>query len=111
MKERRKYTIIFRACDSVTSVNKSPRPFQLTKAQLIKICFMSLLDSLKGFDYRIIILGDKLSNEMIDFFNSFEVDLRLGSYGNVASIRESIQIASTINDDEWIYFCEDDYLH
>ena len=107
----RKYTIIFRACDSVNAVNKNPRPFNLAKTELIKICFLSLLDGLKGLNYRIIILGDKLSEEMIAFFNSFEVEMCLGSYGNDASIRESLNIAKTIPDDEWIYFCEDDYLH
>jgi len=111
MKVKRKYTIIFRACDSVNSFNKSPRPFDLSKVQLIKICFLSLIDTLKGFDYRIIILGDKLSNEMIAFFNSFEVEMCLGNYGNDASIRESLKIAGKIKDNEWIYFCEDDYLH
>ncbi len=111
MKAKRKYTIIFRACDSVNAVNKTPRPFELTKSQLIKICFLSLIDALKGFNYRVIILGDKLSEGMIAFFNSFEVEMRLGSFGNDASIRESINIAKTIPDDEWIYFCEDDYLH
>lgn len=111
MKVKRKYNVIFRACDSVNSFNKSPRPFELPKSQLIKICFLSLIDSLKDFDYRIIVLGDKLSDEMIDFFNSFGVEMHLGSYGNDASIRESLKIADTINQDEWIYFCEDDYLH
>ena len=111
MKVKRKYNVIFRACDSVNSFNKSPRPFELTKSQLIKVCFLSLIDSLKGFDYRIIILGDKLSNEIIDFFNSFEVEMCLGSYGNDASIRESLKIAVKVKDNEWIYFCEDDYLH
>ncbi|MEK6780192.1 MAG: hypothetical protein AABY93_00700 [Bacteroidota bacterium] len=69
------------------------------------------MDSLKGFNYRVVILGDKLSDEMINFFTSFEVEMNLGSYGNDASIRESLKIATTIDNKEWIYFCEDDYLH
>jgi hypothetical protein len=111
MKVKRKYNIIFRTCDSVNSFNKSPRPFDLTKSQLIKICFLSLIESLEGFDYRLIILGDELSDEIINFFNFFKVEMHLGSYGNYASIRESLNIADTISKDEWIYFCEDDYLH
>ena len=79
-----KYTIIFRACDSVNAVNKNPRPFNLSKSELIKICFLSLIDSLQGIDHRIIVLGDKLSEDMINFFKSYKLDLILGSYGNDA---------------------------
>lgn len=111
MNSERKYNIIFRACDIVNAVNKNPRPFNLEKAQLIKLCFLSLVESLKDLDFKIIVLGDKLSEEMIAFFNRFEVELYLGNFGNDASFRETLKIASTIPNDEWIYFCEDDYLH
>jgi hypothetical protein len=107
----RKYTIIFRACDIVNAVNKNPRPFDLPKPELIKICFQSLIDSLQGVDHKIIVLGDKLSDDMVLFFKSFKVELILGSYGNDASIRETFKIAGALQDDEWVYFCEDDYLH
>jgi hypothetical protein len=111
MGPKRKYNVIFRACDIVNAVNKNPRPFNLEKALLIKLCFLSLVESLKDLDFKIIVLGDKLSEDMIAFFNSFEIELHLGNFGNDASIRETLKIASTIPDDEWIYFCEDDYLH
>jgi hypothetical protein len=111
MQENRKYNVIFRACDKVNAVNKKPRPFGLTKAQLIKICFLSLLDAMKGREHRITVLGDKLSDEMLTFFRTFNIKLILGEYGNDASIRESLKIASAVHDDEWVYFCEDDYLH
>lgn len=111
MGSKTKYNVIFRACDIVNAVNKNPRPFNLEKGLLIKLCFLSLVESLKGLDYKVIVLGDKLSDDMIAFFNHFKVDLRLGSFGNEGSILETIKIASTIPDDEWIYFCEDDYLH
>jgi hypothetical protein len=108
---KRKYNIIFRACDIVNAVNKNPRPFNLEKGQLIKLCFLSLVESLKDLDFKIIVLGDKLSDEMLTFFNHFEVEMHLGSFGNDASFRETLKIASAIPNDEWIYFCEDDYLH
>lgn len=111
MDPKRKYNIIFRACDIVNAVNKNPRPFNLEKGQVIKLCFLSLVESLKDLDFKMIVVGDKLSEEMISFFNSFEVELHLGNFGNDASIRETLKIASTIPNDEWIYFCEDDYLH
>jgi len=111
MQQKRKYNVIFRACDVVNAVNNNPRPFNLSKNQLIKVCFLSLLDALRGVDYIIIVLGDKLSEDMVNFFESQKVDLRLGNFGNDASIRETIKIANTLPDDEWIYFCEDDFLH
>lgn len=111
MGPKRKYNIIFRACDIVNAVNKSPRPFDLEKGQLIKLCFLSLVESLKDLDFKIIVIGDKLSEGMIAFFNCFEVELHLGNFGNDASFREALKIVSKIPNDEWIYFCEDDYLH
>ena len=111
MEHKIKYNVIFRACDIVNAVNKNPRPSNLEKGQLIKLCFLSLVESLKDVDFKIIVLGDKLSEDMIAFFNYFKVDLRLGSFGNDGSILETIKIASTIPDDEWVYFCEDDYMH
>jgi hypothetical protein len=106
-----KITIIFRSCDSVNAVNNAQRPFDLDKKTLIKICFKSLYNSVQGFNYRIIVLGDKLSNEMKTFFLEYGVDLVDGVYGNDNSILESFRIAEKIEDDQWIYFCEDDYLH
>lgn len=111
MGSKRKYNVIYRACDIVNAFNKNPRPFNLEKGQLIKLCFLSLVESLKGLDVKIIVLGDKLSEDMIAFFNYFKVDLRLGSFGNEGSLLETIKIARTIPDDEWVYICEDDYLH
>ena len=111
MKANRKFNIIYRACDGVNAVNNNPRPYNLTKAQLIKICFLGLIESLKGIDFRILVLGDKLSEEMKLFFSHFNVELYLGNFGNDASIREALRLAKTIPDNEWIYFCEDDYLH
>lgn len=107
----RKYTVIFRTCDVVNAVNNNPRPFNLSKAELIKVCFLSLIDALSDVNYKIIILGDKLSDNILNFFKNFDVEFVLGSYGNDDSIRESLKIAYNIPDDNWIYFCEDDYLH
>lgn len=106
-----KINVIYRSCDAVNAVNKSPRPFNLDKKTLIKICFKSLYNSLQGFNYQIIVLGDNLSEEMRDYFLSYKVELIEGVFGNDNSIKETVKIAKRFNDDEWIYFCEDDYLH
>ncbi|MVO10615.1 hypothetical protein GOQ30_15685 [Flavobacterium sp. TP390] len=106
-----KINVIFRSCDIVNAVHNAPRPFDLDKKTLIKICFKSLYNSLKDYDYTITVLGDNLSDEMKQFFSKFDLKLIEGVYGNDKSIRETIKIAEQFNDDEWVYFCEDDYLH
>lgn len=105
------FQIIFRACDVVNAVNKSPRPFDLDKRTLIKICFKSLYQSLQGLPHDIYILGDKLSDDLLHFFEGYPVTVTNGNYGNDESIRQSLIKAVTYPDDHWIYFCEDDYLH
>jgi hypothetical protein len=106
------FRVIFRACDLVNAVNKQPRPFNLSKADLIRVCFKSLCASLQPVPHTITVLGDKLSNEMMDFFASYPVELSNGDYGNDESIRQSVTKALSFNNEEdWIYFCEDDYLH
>jgi hypothetical protein len=107
-----KINVIFRACDKVNAVNKQPRPFGLEKDELIKICFKSLYASIQQVPHTITVLGDKLSAGMMSFFSDYDVNLSNGDYGNDASIRKSLETALRFsNDEEWIYFCEDDYLH
>lgn len=111
MNNQPKINIIFRSCDLVNAVNKAPRPFNLNKKTLIKICFKSLYNNLPNINCKIIVLGDNLSTEMREFFLGHNIKLLEGVYGNDDSIRETIKIALDLNDDEWVYFCEDDYLH
>lgn len=106
-----KINIIFRSCDAVNAVHNAPRPFDLDKRSLIKICFKSLHNALKGYNYTITVLGDNLSDEMKSFFYQYDLKLIEGVYGNDESIRQTIRIAEQFDDKEWIYFCEDDYLH
>lgn len=108
---RPKINIIFRSCDIVNAVNKSPRPFDLDKKTLIKVCFRSLFNALQGHNYKIIVLGDNLSAEMKTFFLNYDLQLIEGVFGNDNSIRETIKIALEQDENEWVYFCEDDYLH
>lgn len=106
-----RFHVIYRACDVVLAVNKAARPFGLDKRSLIQICFRSLFDSLQAVDHRITVLGDKLSPELTAFFEAHGVPVMHGSYGNDASIRQTFKMADSVPDDDWIYFCEDDYLH
>jgi len=108
-----KFNILFRACDKVEFSHKSKRPFNLNKKEVIKIAFNSLFNSLENFDARFIIIGDDLSNEVVNFFKCFKnthvFNEKLGSAS--ASLARQIEIGLTIPQEEWIYFCEDDYLH
>jgi hypothetical protein len=110
-----RYNVIFRTCDAVTAVRGS-RPFGLDKRSIIKTCFFSLFESVKPFPHTIHILGDRLSPEILAFFKRFAdknpgISISNNRYGNDESIQRSLSLAVSFPDDEWVYFCEDDYLH
>jgi hypothetical protein len=105
------YRVIFRTCDTVNSVHGAKRPFGLDKTTLVKLCFLSLHTAIKHLPHEIFILGDKLSNTLQAFFKRFPVTLTNGVYGNDESIRQTIRLAQGYPETDWIYFCEDDYLH
>ena len=108
-----KYQIFFRVCDKVESVHKVLRPFGLNKSEIIKISFYSLYSSLKAEDYSFTLIGDSLSSELINFFNLFKdvviFNESLGSAGK--SLQKQIELAMNVSNNDWIYMCEDDYLH
>ena len=108
-----KYHILFRACDKVESVHNGQRPFDLNKLETIKVSFFSLYQSLKGSQYQFIIIGDDLSQELINFFGFFEdVVVHNAKMGSASkSLQKQIAMALDVPSDEWIYMCEDDYLH
>lgn len=105
------YHVIYRACDVVKAVNGGERPFGLSKTELVKVCFKSLFNAIKEESFQITVLGDKLSNELRTFFNSYSLKLIEGDFGNESSLRACFELSFQIQDDHWVYFCEDDYLH
>lgn len=107
----RQYFVIFRACDTVYAVNQAPRPFGLDKRTLTKVCFLSLYEALQAVEHQIHILADNISAELRQFFAGFPVSIQEGKWGNDESIRQSIGLAMTRADEDWVYLCEDDYLH
>jgi hypothetical protein len=108
-----RYNVLFRACDKVESVHKVKRMFGLTKTQTIKASFYSLYQALQSEQFKLTIIGDDLSQELLDFFQLFEdvtVDnIKLGSAAK--SLQKQIDLALLVPNDEWVYMCEDDYLH
>lgn len=75
------------------------------------MCFLSLVDALEGLPHRIRVVGDRLSDETLDFFSRFPVSLVNEELDNSRSMSRAIDFAMQSVDDEWVYFCEDDYLH
>lgn len=108
-----KYNILFRACDKVESVHKVKRPFNLNKKETIKVSFYSLYKSLEGFNYKFIIIGDDLSEELVSFFNEFKNIVIINEkFGSAAvSLQKQIELALLLDDKDWVYMIEDDYLH
>lgn len=108
-----KIRVIFRACDKVFCSHDVDRPFTHDKRQIIKTCFKSLIAALNGYDYTIDVIGDDLSRDLVNFFSSCEntnvMDLHLGSAS--ASITAALDKGLQYDDEDWIYMCEDDYLH
>jgi len=106
------YNVLYRACDKVET-HKVIRPFSLTKTQIIKLSFFSMYQALQGESYKFIIIGDDLSQELLEFFEFFKdviVDnKKLGSAAK--SLQKQIDLALNIPNNEWVYMCEDDYLH
>jgi hypothetical protein len=107
------YHILFRACDKIESVHKATRPFGLNKAQTIKLSFYSMYKELPAEQTHFTIIGDDLSEDLLQFFSAFPgvtiINEQLGSAA--ASLKKQISLAEQVPDDEWIYYCEDDYMH
>ena len=108
-----KYQILFRACDKVESVHNSKRPFGLNKLQTIKVSFYSMYQSFQNSSCQYTIIGDDLSPDLLNFFKTFDdVFVDNETLGSAAiSLQKQIDIALNIPDNEWVYMCEDDYLH
>lgn len=106
-----RFHIIFRTCDVVQSLHAVPRPFGLDKKTLLKICFLSLYESVRNHPHRIVVIGDRLTPETEAFFQRFPVEVLNRELNNDRSIDLSIDVAMACPDADWVYFCEDDYLH
>lgn len=108
-----KYKILFRACDKVESVHSAKRPFDLSKTDTIKLCFHSMYQALHGQQYSFVIIGDDLSLELLNFFTHFDdVLVDNAVLGSAAkSLQKQIDLALNVPNDDWVYMCEDDYLH
>jgi len=67
-----KFQVLFRACEKDRR-GSTPRPFRLNKVQTIKLCFYNLYKIMEKHNCKFTIIGDDLSQEMLDFFEQFDV--------------------------------------
>ena len=84
-----KYNILYRAYDKTQSAHKGKRPLGLTKTQISKVSFYSIYQAIQGMSYKFIIVGDDLSQELLNFFSLFE-DIIIDN-DNLGSPSKSIQ--------------------
>ncbi|HWF45239.1 MAG TPA: hypothetical protein VG537_11410 [Candidatus Kapabacteria bacterium] len=105
------YRIIFRTCDKINSLHSAPRPFGMSKRELIEACFRSVVASVREYPHSFHIIADNISDELRRFFQSYDVVMTEGTFGNDESIRVSLKQAMSYDDTDWVYICEDDYLH
>lgn len=110
-----KLHVIYRLCDRVPSLHGLPRPWYLDKKSLIRICAPTLAKSLQNMNHTTTIVGDTVSQDTWDFAlrtfkpeNTFNFD---SPAGDGKSLLKASEFAMTTDDEDWIYFVEDDYLH
>ena len=103
--------VFLRACDVLESRSGRLRPFGLRKTDLTKVCFDSLHDAIQPFDHKIQVIGDRLSDELLDFFSERSIEVTNGHLGNAGSLERCVRLALQLPDDDWVYFLEDDYVH
>ena len=59
----------------------------------------------------IMVLADNCERKTIKMIKETGMPVTTTSEGNAGSLRKAIEIALEYDDDELVYFCEDDYLH
>jgi hypothetical protein len=107
-----KLKIIYRTCEVIKSMHGTDRPFGMTKSKIIETCFSSLVNSAQKTDVKceIIIVGDRLSKQRVDYYKPYTSNFVLGEFGNGKSLEKTFNVADELDEDSYIFFCEDDYL-
>ena len=109
-----KYCVVLRVCETVEAVNQLPRPWGLSKRQTILLTLRSLVASLEAADieYGIYVVEDGISDALGDELSKCaEAIISTDVQGVCGSLSKSYEVAQDFSDGDWVYFCEDDYLH
>jgi len=86
----------------------------LSKRQTILLTLRSLVASLEAADieYGIYVVEDGISDALGDELSKCaEVIVSTDEQGVCGSLSKSYEVAQDFSDGDWVYFCEDDYLH
>jgi hypothetical protein len=106
-----RYTVVYRTCECVSSVHSAARPFGLSKPELARACFESLRQAMGDRPCHWIVVGDRLDEGAIRWYHGRGAQHLPSPPGNDASLRTCLRAALEAEPEDWIYFCEDDYLH
>jgi len=107
-----KYLFLIRICDQVFSNHNSSRPFNASKDMIIKKTLLSLKLASEGFKVEFQVIADNCSDKIISFVkNNITKKIHITNGGASVSLQKQLEIAAAQQDNTWIYFCEDDYLH
>lgn len=74
-----------------------------------KSCFENFFNQFVG--HTIEIIADNITDEIREFFSKTPYTINLTSLGNSGSFQYALNLACQNNDQEIIYFVEDDYYH
>lgn len=106
--------VFLRTCDKIENIHIQGRPYGLKKKEIIKICFRSLMRTMVGLDWKLTIIADDISEETLKFFQEEGKEDQViiaDTFGNDKSLLKMFDLAKDLDDEDIIYFLEDDYLH
>ena len=109
-----KYCVVLRVCETGDAVNQLPRPWGLSKRQTILLTLRSLVASLEAADieYGIYVVEDGISDALGDELSKWaEAIVSTDEQGVCGSLSKSYEVAQGFSDGNWVYFCDDEYLH
>ena len=97
-------------------VSKIPPAFPNDKLALSRFCLESFKKSLEGLNVKIYALLDKCPREyeslFLDYFKADDLEIiHLNGIGNKNTFKKQIEILSSQNDSEIVFFAEDDYFY
>lgn len=113
--QSKKLAIIYRVCDGVEIINGEKRCFNIRKTTLIKKCLLSLERNIAAYNrpLHFYCIADNCSEELIKFLKDHfpQIDLQIyEKLGNAGSFCKCVEIATSLDDYDQVFFLEDDYL-
>ena len=108
------YCVVLRVCETGDAVNQLPRPWGLSKRQTILLTLRSLVASLEAADieYGIYVVEDGISDALGDELSKWaEAIVSTDEQGVCGSLSKSYEVAQGFSDGNWVYLCDDEYLH